>query len=502
MAEQLVSGLAVQDDATAVNQLLQRVVGAKPKLVPIAVLRRAILLVLSTFTRQRTGAAATDNQVATFGQGSPEPNKPVHMGSPPERDLANLGLNVKANGCFTFDHLPTDEDTHLYLFGSAAFTHLAAGGGGGEIILKLNDTQTRSSIKVFGAHVFGATAADEDFTVSFGEQDIVVRGGREYCLEASLTKSDGQPVHVQVNGTGATASNGVGFVRKQNLEGAYDWALAGGPVIPAARISDDIARASAIPTTLDANQIVVNAGGFDGNLATTDDDVQKVAQKLDDLVIASGNAGLDQDQVDARANARISSLVLSWVLKASRAVIPDNQLPPKLREVIAELTDFGWIDEGNVAADNAFIGPPRAAKYTQAQITGLAYAQTFNMSPANVNWWVPVRIPDDKVDERFRILFAEGDFDEQDSQWEQTAQSGGYTYFQVQIANLPVAIFKMQRYEEAFLSGEEVDARIRAIVPAWARGNSPLEAPQTLAQFTAKKNAGTLVPGHWYPISG
>ena len=502
MAEQLVSGLGVQDDATAVKQVIQRVTGAKPKLVPIEVLRRAILLVLSTFTRQKTGAAATDNQVATFGQGSPDPNKEVNMGSPAERDLANLGMNIKANGCFTFDHLPTDQDTHLYLFGSAAFTHLASGSGDGELVMKLKDTQTNSAVKVFGVHAFGAVAADEDFTVGFGEQDIVVRGGREYCLEMSLTKSSrGQPVHIRVNGAGAGASNGVGFVRKQNLEGAYDWSREGGPVIPEDRISADIARANTIPTQLNADHIVVNTTNFDGNLARSDNDVQKVAQKLDDLVVAAGNAGLDQSQVDARVNARVSHLVLAWVLAATKAVIPNDQLPPKLVQLMERFRGFLWEDEGNVAADNAFIGPPRARKYTAAQIPGLPFAQTFEMSPANVNWWIPVRVPDGKVDETFRIYLDEGLFVPA-SEWEQTEKAGGYTYYQAQAANLPVAIFKMQRYEEAFLSGDEVDARIRAIVPAWARtANPPLEAPQTLAQFRAKKDAGTLTPGHWYPIT-
>lgn len=42
----------------------------------------------------------------------------------------------------------------------------------------------------------------------------------------------------------------------------------------------------------DASKITVDASGFDGNLANTDDTVQKVAQKLDDLVASGGGADL------------------------------------------------------------------------------------------------------------------------------------------------------------------------------------------------------------------
>ena len=49
-----------------------------------------------------------------------------------------------------------------------------------------------------------------------------------------------------------------------------------------------------IPT---ADDILVDARGFDGNLGTADTTVQKVAQKLDDLVIGSRNGGLTAEQV-------------------------------------------------------------------------------------------------------------------------------------------------------------------------------------------------------------
>ena len=39
------------------------------------------------------------------------------------------------------------------------------------------------------------------------------------------------------------------------------------------------------------SDVSIDATGFNGNLATTDDDVQKVAQKLDDLTVGAGASG-------------------------------------------------------------------------------------------------------------------------------------------------------------------------------------------------------------------
>ena len=48
-----------------------------------------------------------------------------------------------------------------------------------------------------------------------------------------------------------------------------------------------VGNAATVPGT----KVSIAASGFDGNLATTDNDVQKVAQKLDDLIVSSGGGG-------------------------------------------------------------------------------------------------------------------------------------------------------------------------------------------------------------------
>lgn len=55
------------------------------------------------------------------------------------------------------------------------------------------------------------------------------------------------------------------------------------------------------PESHPADAIVVDASGFNGNLTTGDDDVQKVAQKLDDLT--AGSTYTDEEARDAIATA-------------------------------------------------------------------------------------------------------------------------------------------------------------------------------------------------------
>jgi hypothetical protein len=66
----------------------------------------------------------------------------------------------------------------------------------------------------------------------------------------------------------------------------------------------------------DASAISVVASGFNGNLATTDDTVQKVAQKLDDLVIGSGSDASVHiaDTTNAHAATSIDHTVTGTVL--------------------------------------------------------------------------------------------------------------------------------------------------------------------------------------------
>ena len=77
------------------------------------------------------------------------------------------------------------------------------------------------------------------------------------------------------------------------------------------------------PDKVPASDVSVNTSNFDGNLNSGDDDLQKVAQKLDDLVVSAGaTSGLNATQV----NQRIQALVRSWALDASSDLVPTNRL--------------------------------------------------------------------------------------------------------------------------------------------------------------------------------
>jgi hypothetical protein len=88
-----------------------------------------------------------------------------------------------------------------------------------------------------------------------------------------------------------------------------------------------------------AAEVTVNAAGFDGNLATSDDTVQKVAQKLDDLVVG-GSAVTDAtiSTSDVTTN-NASTTKHGWLLKATA---PSSGL----RNIVA-------IDNGETVYKNA-----------------------------------------------------------------------------------------------------------------------------------------------------
>ena len=62
----------------------------------------------------------------------------------------------------------------------------------------------------------------------------------------------------------------------------------------AAGTSEDASRADHVHDMPTAADIAVDASGFNGNLTTSDDTVQEIAQKLDDLVVAGGSDGYSQ----------------------------------------------------------------------------------------------------------------------------------------------------------------------------------------------------------------
>jgi len=59
----------------------------------------------------------------------------------------------------------------------------------------------------------------------------------------------------------------------------------------AAGVSDEASRADHVHDMPTAADIAVDASGFNGNLTTSDDTLQEIAQKLDDLSVSTGTGG-------------------------------------------------------------------------------------------------------------------------------------------------------------------------------------------------------------------
>ena len=117
---------------------------------------------------------------------------------------------------------------------------------------------------------------------------------------------------------------------------AHDWAVLAPLVLATDSVDglmssedktklDGVAEGADVsPTTLPASSISVVSAGFDGNLANTDDDVQKVAQKLDDLVVGMGGGSPTSD-------ADIDDRIATWARSHNPSgTINDSFIPDSI----------------------------------------------------------------------------------------------------------------------------------------------------------------------------
>jgi hypothetical protein len=107
----------------------------------------------------------------------------------------------------------------------------------------------------------------------------------------------------------------------------------------AAGVSDEASRADHVHDMPTAADIAVDASGFNGNLTTSDDTVQEVAQKLDDLVIpAAGIAdpgGANDDFLQRKSGA--------WTNRTVAQVKADLNLPVITTAVAGQTYGMGGV---------------------------------------------------------------------------------------------------------------------------------------------------------------
>ena len=186
---------------------------------------------------------------------------------------------------------------------------------------------------------------------------------------------------------------------------------------------------------------------------------------------SGGGGGLSQSQVDARVKAG----VLDWAEADDTSRIPESKLPPKVDDFADALSGTGgFVDEGNVALNDAFVSShySTVAKPANPEQSPFVYVSSFSSSPRQTNVYAivrkPVAVPLDEL--RLAVgsqLESESPVVYPSSGWTLiTANDGGYDYYSVQLANVPVTIVRVQRFNAFTLDGPKVG------IPSWVTSPS------------------------------
>ena len=105
-----------------------------------------------------------------------------------------------------------------------------------------------------------------------------------------------------------------------------------------------------MPTAAD---IAVTASGFDGNLTTDDDTVQKVAQKVDDLV-ASGGADIEVEIAGVSATTGLTKVNFADFLQVTEPTADEIEVAgPALPFAEADYAPVPWLAEANKDGDES-----------------------------------------------------------------------------------------------------------------------------------------------------
>ena len=125
-----------------------------------------------------------------------------------------------------------------------------------------------------------------------------------------------------------------------------------------------------------AAETSVDASGFDGQLATTDNTVQKVAQKVDDLTLSGG--GITQQQA--------TNLILQWARTGNTSQIPDAKIPTGIArdtEVTAAIQQWARAADTSLIPENKIHGDIARDSEVTAAIATWARAANTSLIPEN-----------------------------------------------------------------------------------------------------------------------
>ena len=311
-----------------------------------------------------------------------------------------------------------------------------------------------------------------------GIKDFAARDGRAITL-GDLLESDADAIEdsVDINRVSFDASTGTltltsheGNTRTFTLTAAQHGQGGGG--LPAFAVGDALQFLQVAADGLsvrfarvDADEVAVSAGGFSGNLASTDDDVQKALAKFDGYTPPP--AGLDTDAVNTAIDLRVPA----WARMTQRWT--DEE-----REAIHAFTGDAWQTHADIEVATTWSSVVRPANPEN-----FTFARSASQGPHYTNVFAIVRLRTSRKGKlqlaRFQIADPGGDA----NQYHQTSLlngSGvvfledelGWSYYTVEVPDYPAG----ETYSGELLIPFELDPdKVAGLPYPWAqRGNTDL----------------------------
>ena len=243
----------------------------------------------------------------------------VHAGV---KDFAETGNNARA----AKTDLPTDTVyTDTQRFTSALQTKLAGIADGAEVNVQADWTATSGDALILNKPTIPAAQVPADWDASTGVARIL----NKPTIPSNADIDSRADARALLRYTAAEKTKLGGIADGAEVNVQSDWNATSGdalilnkPAIPAAQIQIDWNAASGLGSILNkptvynaAGAYPIDASGFDGNLASTDDTVQKVAQKLDDYAPPAATV---TEIANWTFPTEVSETVASWSQRLTR----------------------------------------------------------------------------------------------------------------------------------------------------------------------------------------
>ena len=201
-----------------------------------------------------------------------------------------------------------------------------------------------------------------------------------------------------------------------------------------------------------AGLVAVDASGFTGNLATTDDDVQKALAKVDALTTGGT---LDTNAVNTAIDARVPA----WARMTQR--FTDEQ-----QEVFGAFKGNAWQDSTTIQVATTF-----STSATPANPENFTFQARVVTGPRYTNVYALIEVPDGEVDSTARRRLRVGELAPVSlSDAHRVDAAAGKTYYTVLLADVPAST---NLYVETLVPFEMDPNRVAGLPSPWAqRGNT------------------------------